>query len=155
MTAQITARVQSSPLDLAAMTELPRRHGAQVVFLGVVRDHNHGRAVTSMSYDAFEPLAERILAEIAHEASAGVTDVLVVHRIGRLTVGEASVLVVTSAPHRAEAYQASRHVIEEIKKRVPIWKQETYADGESAWLSGHALCGHSDRNPAPTESHPT
>lgn len=146
---KIVARVQSATLDLGTLSDLPNRHGAQVIFLGVVRDHNHGRKVASMSYDAFEPLAERVLAEIAHEASAGVADVLVVHRTGRLKVGEASVLVVTSSPHRAEAYEASRHVIEEIKKRVPIWKQETYLDGESEWLAGHALCAHEPTREAP------
>ncbi len=139
---KISVRLQSAPLDLSLAASLPSSHGAQVIFLGVVRDLNRGRPVVSVSYDAFEPLAERALTQIAEEASAGEVDVFVAHRTGLVPVGQASVLVVTSSPHRAEAYRASRHVIEEIKKRVPIWKQETYLDGESEWLAGHSLCGH-------------
>jgi adenylyltransferase/sulfurtransferase len=123
-------------------------HGAQTVFTGVVRENNHGRKVVSVSYDAFIPLAEATLREIVSEARKKWGEALlfkVVHRTGCLEVGEVSVLIAVSSPHRDEAYQASRYVIEQIKVRAPIWKKETYTDGESEWLKGHALCSHTDR----------
>lgn len=113
-------------------------HGAALLFLGVVRDHADGRPVTGMRYDAYEDMASSILAEIAREAEAiaGGGSVAVVHRIGDLDVGDVSVAVAVSSPHRAEAYAASRHVIEEIKRRLPVWKKERYADGAQEWVPG-------------------
>jgi molybdopterin synthase catalytic subunit len=116
--------------------------GAQVLFLGKVRATNAGKRVLAVSYDAFGPLAERTLGEICREAEAkcpGLT-ARVWHRIGRLEVGEISVAIVVSSPHRREAYEASRSMIDEIKHRAPIWKKEHYEDGETEWLQGHALC---------------
>ncbi len=126
-------------------------HGAQTFFLGVVRDHNFGKRVVAVSYDAFAPLAEKTLRDICLEArgkwGAGLR-FAVVHRTGRLGVGEASVAVAVGSPHRAESYEASRYVIEELKVRVPIWKKEHYENGETEWLRGHALCrGHSCGRP--------
>ncbi|MEK6706725.1 MAG: molybdenum cofactor biosynthesis protein MoaE [Bdellovibrionota bacterium] len=118
-------------------------HGAEVLFLGVVRDHNAGKDVKSVLYDAFIPLAKNILLEIATEARARFGQDLclaVLHRIGELKVGEISVAICVSSPHRDEAYKASRYVIEEIKIRAPIWKKEFYIDGDSGWVRGHALC---------------
>ena len=99
--------------------------GAGLLFLGVVRDHNEGRSVGGVSYDAYEEMAEGILSEIAHEAARllGNDRVAVVHRRGDLTVGDVSVAIAVSSPHRAESYEASRYIIEEIKKRVPVWKK--------------------------------
>ena len=143
----IHARVGPEPLDAAAVAGRlsDSSHGAQVLFVGVVRDENRGRKVRSVSYDAFEPLAEKTLRDICLEAGAkwgaGLRFVAV-HRTGRLTLGEASVIVGVGSPHRVEAYEASRYVIEKLKLRVPIWKMEEYVDGETEWLRGHALCAH-------------
>jgi molybdopterin synthase catalytic subunit len=85
-------------------------------------------------------MAEAKLAEIAAEARErwGTGEIAVVHRVGRLEVGEASVAIVVASPHRAEAYEASRYVIEELKRRVPVWKREGYVDGDSEWVPGFA-----------------
>ena len=117
-------------------------HGAEILFLGVVRDINLGRAVTAVAYDAFAPLAEKILETIADEAKAkwGDLQIAIFHRTGKLAVGEVSLAIAVSSRHRDESYLASRYVIEEIKARAPIWKKEFYTDGESEWLKGHALC---------------
>lgn len=112
--------------------------GAVVAFLGIVRDHNDGRRVVGMHYDAYiemaEPVLEAILAEAA--ARAGSERIAAVHRIGELGIGEASVAIAVSAPHRGEAFDACRYVIEEIKRRLPVWKEERYADGVARWLEG-------------------
>lgn len=115
-------------------------HGAQALFVGVVRDHHQGRGVCAVSYEAFRPLAEKVLSRIAGEADEkwGVR-VAAAHRLGRLDVGEASLAVAVGSPHRAEAFEACRWVVEEIKARLPVWKKEHYADGKSAWLEGCAL----------------
>lgn len=112
--------------------------GAVLLFLGIVRDHNEGRPVTGVQYEAYAEMAERVLREIAQEASErlGTRRIVVVHRTGELVVGEASVAIAVSSPHRAEAYDASRYVIEEIKRRLPVWKQEQYVDGDIRWLDG-------------------
>lgn len=134
-----------NPEPIEAWIEDPA-HGAAIVFSGKVRNHNLGRTVEGVSYDAFEPLAVRTLREICREAHSrreerGALRIAVVHRLGRLQVGEISVVVAVSSPHRSEAYEASRYIIEELKERVPIWKKEHYIDGDSDWLQGHALCG--------------
>lgn len=112
--------------------------GAVLLFLGTVRDHADGRGVRGMRYDAYEDMAAGVLAAIAQEAAdrLGTDRVAVVHRVGALAVGEVSVAIAVSSPHRADAYDASRHVIEEIKKRLPVWKKEQYADGEASWVEG-------------------
>ena len=112
--------------------------GAIVLFLGVVRNHAEGRSVKGMRYDAYEEMAGEVLRCIAEEASArlGTDRVAVVHRVGELSVGDVSVAIAVSSPHRAEAYEASRYVIEEIKKRLPIWKKERYLEGDEAWVEG-------------------
>ena len=130
------------PLDvpalLAAVAEPGR--GGNDVFVGTVRDSHDGRAVLAVTYEAFEPLAVKVLAAIAAEAEARHgAKVAAAHRLGRLKVGEASVAIAAGSPHRAEAFAACRDVIEEIKKRLPVWKQEHYVDGDSAWLAGCAL----------------
>lgn len=113
-------------------------HGAALLFVGVVRDHADGRAVTGMRYDAYVDMAQPELESIAREAAArlGTDKLFVVHRIGELDIGEVSVAIAASSPHRAESFDATRYVIEEIKKRVPIWKKEHYADGADEWVAG-------------------
>jgi molybdopterin synthase catalytic subunit len=112
--------------------------GAVVLFLGVVRDHADGRAVTGMTYEAYRAMAESVLGDIARTAAArlGTDRLAVVHRIGELAVGEVSVAIAASSPHRAQAFDASRQVIEDIKRRLPVWKRERYADGAASWVAG-------------------
>ncbi len=114
-------------------------NGATALFVGVVRDEGRGGRVVSMTYDAYAPMANRVLAAIVADAAAaarGALSVAVEHRVGTLAVGEASVAIAVGAPHRAEAFDACRRVIEEIKTRLPVWKQEHYDDGTSRWLDG-------------------
>jgi molybdopterin synthase catalytic subunit len=113
--------------------------GAVVLFLGTVRNQNEGRSVEGMEYEAYEEMASEVLSTIAVEAAAalGTDRVAVVHRVGSLSVGEVSVGIAVSSPHRAQAYDASRYVIEEIKQRLPVWKREHYTDGERSWVRGH------------------
>ena len=138
------ARLTRDPLDPAALLAEARRggDGGLTVFVGVVRDHNEGRAVTEMEYEAYEPMAEREMERIEADLGLRFPEVrlLMRHRIGRLRVGEVAVVVVASAPHREEAFAACRAGIEEIKARVPVWKREWGPDG-SVWVdpgeSGH------------------
>jgi molybdopterin synthase catalytic subunit len=133
-------RITRERIDPAALLEecATDEDGAALLFVGVVRNHNEGRAVGHLTYDAYEEMAARVLEAIVGEAEArwGIGRVAVVHRIGRLEIGEASVAIAVAAPHRGEAYEASRYIIEELKKRVPIWKREGYVDGEAEWLGG-------------------
>jgi molybdopterin synthase catalytic subunit len=124
--------------------------GATLLFLGVVRDHNEGQKVVGIHYDAYTAMAEGVLAEIAREAAERLhTDrIAVVHRIGELRVGEASVAIAVSSPHRAEVFDAARYIIEEIKRRLPVWKEERYSEGEARWLDGEiptVASGHAAR----------
>jgi len=140
-------RVGPEPLDAAEVLGRlsDATHGAQLLFAGVVRNDNLGRKVVAVSYDAFEPLAEKTLRDICLEARAKwglVLRLVVVHRTGRLKVGEASVIVAIGSGHRIEAYEASRYVLEQLKVRVPIWKKEHYENGDSEWLRGHELGAH-------------
>lgn len=110
--------------------------GAVVLFVGSVREVNDGRAVTGIEYSAYREMAERELAAIMVETDtrfAGVR-IAVEHRLGSLGLGEASIVIAAAHAHRALAYDASRHVIEETKRRVPIWKREHYADGAREWV---------------------
>ena len=134
------ARVTAEPIDPAALLgdALSPDDGAALLFWGVVRNENDGRAVSSLEYQAYGQMAEREMLRIADEARArfGTGAIHVVHRIGLLRVGEASVAIAVASPHRAEAYDASRYVIEELKRRVPVWKREGYVDGETEWVPG-------------------
>ena len=136
----IFAEVSSDPIDTAAL--LARvgsdEDGAALLFIGVVRDHAEGRKVTGMRYDVYAEMATEVLREIALEASIplGTNRIAVAHRFGELKIGEISVGIAVSSPHRAETYEASRFVIEEIKKRLPVWKKEHYVDGVSEWVEG-------------------
>jgi molybdopterin synthase catalytic subunit len=134
------ARVTADPIDPAQMLggALSPEDGAALLFWGVVRNENDGRGVSSLEYSAYAEMAEREMLRIADEARArfGTGAIHVVHRIGLLPVGEASVAIAVASPHRAEAYDASRYVIEELKRRVPVWKREGYVDGETEWVPG-------------------
>ena len=110
--------------------------GAVTLFLGTVRDVNDGRAVAGIEYSAYEPMAVKEMERIAEEVNArfGVSRFIVVHRIGELALGEASVAIVAAHAHRQSALDASRYAIEELKKRVPVWKREQYVDGTREWI---------------------
>jgi len=138
------------PIDVAAMLAKVAGHanGATVLFVGTVRDMNDGRPVSGMEYTAYRAMAERELADIAREAHDrfATDDIAIEHRLGTLDLGDASVAIAVAHPHRGAAYDASRYIIEELKKRVPIWKLEHYVDGTREWVAAGA------RRPAPDAS---
>ena len=132
-------RIHDEPIDAR---ELIRRveadaAGAVLTFAGVVRETNRGRRVIAIDYHAYRPMAEREARRIEDEVRArwqGVA-VFIAHRVGRLEIGEMSVLIAVSSAHRAEGFEALRWAIDTLKERLPIWKREVYIDGES-WLEG-------------------
>ena len=119
--------------ELAAAVQ-DRAAGAVVTFEGVVRDHDRGREVTAIAYSA-HPSADEVIARIAREAAEwpGLRAVAVVHRIGDLGVGETALGVAVSADHRAPAFEAVRDIVEEVKKRLPVWTHQLFADGTREW----------------------
>ena len=125
-------------LDPAALLAECARdaNGAGILFVGTVRDVNDDRAVTGIEYAAYTAMAERELASIVRETAErfGTEDVVIEHRVGTLTIGEASVVIACAHPRRASAFEAARFAIEELKRRVPIWKREHYADGAREWV---------------------
>jgi molybdopterin synthase catalytic subunit len=110
--------------------------GAVVTFMGTVRDLTDGKVTAALDYEAHPALAEKALAEIEAEARRRwpVGDIAVVHRLGHLDIGEVSVAVAVSCPHRAQAFEACRYVIERLKEFVPIWKKENWANGTADWV---------------------
>jgi molybdopterin synthase catalytic subunit len=113
--------------------------GAVALFLGTVRDNSEAGRVLRIEYEAYEPMAEKRLAEAERDVRRrwpATTGVKILHRLGSLRVGEVSVAVAVSSPHRAEAFEACRHAIETIKHEVPIWKRETLGDGSEVWVEG-------------------
>jgi len=130
--------------NLGAAMKDPRA-GAFVSFEGWVRNRNDGREVLFLEYECYEALALKEGARIVAEAMErfDVTGLQCIHRTGRLDIGELAVWVGVTAEHRGEAFAACRYVIDEIKHRVPIWKRETYAHGESEWVGCHGCAAHS------------
>ncbi len=134
-------------------------HGAADLFIGTVRNVNLGKAVKGVSYDVFDELTLNVFRDLANESRQRWGDKLniyIEHYKGRLDILGVSILIAVSSPHRDESFKACRFIIEEIKHRAPIWKQEHYIDGDSDWVQGHALCSHGpvsyDDEPIP-ESH--
>jgi molybdopterin synthase catalytic subunit len=131
--------VSSAPLDPGALVALVDKNGdgAVVTFAGLVRDHNQGRQVQFLEYEAYEPLAIRALQRIVDEARElwPGARVAVHHRLGRLEIGEASIVIAAASPHRADAFAVCRYTIERVKQIVPIWKREHF-DGGDVWLEG-------------------
>jgi MoaE-MoaD fusion protein len=129
--------VQSEALDPRLPESLVAHPGAGAIatFIGTVRDHGRGRAVTHLEYEAYAPAAELTMAQIGDEIRErwGIDHVAITHRVGSLAVGEASVVISVASAHRDAAFEACRYAIERIKEIVPIWKKEHYADG-AAWL---------------------
>jgi molybdopterin synthase catalytic subunit len=130
-------RLVHEPIDLAALAVTAPADGALCLFVGVVRNENQGRNVIRLEYEAYEEMALPLMEEIAEETARRhpVSAVRLVHRLGRLEIGEASVAVAAASPHRGEAFAACRFAIDALKAKVPIWKKEHYADG-TAWLEG-------------------
>lgn len=125
------------PLDLGSLVAQvsSARRGGIATFLGVVRDHHDGQAVRELEYSAYEPMAESVAGEIVAETQQRwPVTVALGHRLGRLALGDAAVAIAVAGDHRDEAFAACRHVIEEVKRRLPIWKRERYADGTEAWV---------------------
>jgi MoaE-MoaD fusion protein len=133
------ARLTREPIDGAWLAAEVKQgeDGALVVFDGIVRNNTRGRKTLYLDYEAYEEMALKQMEQLAAEARAqfGVREVRVVHRLGRLMVGETSVLIVVASTHRGQAFEACRWVIDTLKKQVPIWKKETFADGV-VWADG-------------------
>ena len=134
--------ITRDPLDGEAVRELERRvshpgAGGIVTFQGVVRDNARGKRIRYLEYDTYAEMAEAEMAKIAAEVERrwGTDRVALVHRIGRLEIGEVSVVVAVACPHRAEAFEACRYAIDTLKATVPIWKKEVAEDGEE-WVEG-------------------
>ena len=132
--------ITDKPLDPAPLVAAVRRDesGAVALFYGVVRNENLGRSVQYLEYDAYPEMAIKKMKEVAGEVTAKfpVTGVGVLHRIGRLEIGETSLLVAVSSAHRAVAFEACHYAVDRIKQIVPIWKKEVWEDG-SEWIEGH------------------
>ncbi len=132
-------RISDKPIDSTALkaTLLNRRAGACVEFEGWVRDMNEGQAVATLEYEAFTALAEKEGEKILEEARSrfSVLNAAGVHRVGRLDLGDLAVWVGVVAEHRGAAFEACRYIIDEAKARLPIWKKEHYARGETAWIN--------------------
>ncbi|WP_233842120.1 molybdenum cofactor biosynthesis protein MoaE [Dyella sp. 2HG41-7] len=147
MTDLYTAVVDISEAALDPATALDfvsdPRFGGIDIFIGKVREHNLGRIVTGISYDLFEPLALRTFEAIDARARAeigGPMKLYIAHAKGDLRIGDVAVIVAAGTPHRDEAFRACRLAIEAVKHEAPIWKQEHYIDGDSAWSEGCSLC---------------
>jgi MoaE-MoaD fusion protein len=137
------APLVDGPIDTGAVVEAvssPTR-GAVLLFLGTVRNHHRGRAVERLTYSAYRSMAEERLLRIVREIEAEGDDLAlaIVHRLGEVPAGEASVAIAAASPHRAAAYEASRRALERLKREVPIWKRERYAGGEEAWREEESL----------------
>lgn len=130
--------VTTAPLDLAAheAAVADRRAGAVVSFQGVVRDHDHGRAVTRLEYEG-HPSAADVLRAVAAEIAAdpAVYAVAVSHRLGPLAIGDAALVAAVSTAHRAEAFAACARLVDEVKARLPVWKRQLFADGTEEWVN--------------------
>ncbi|HEY1380205.1 MAG TPA: molybdenum cofactor biosynthesis protein MoaE [Gemmataceae bacterium] len=131
-------RLTREPIDHQALTEQVRAPhcGAVVTFLGTVRDLTGDKVTVALDYEAYPGMAEKKLAEIEADVRDRwpVGEIAMVHRLGHMDVGEVSVAVAVSCPHRADAFAACRHAIDRLKELVPIWKKEHWADGSTEWV---------------------
>ena len=132
--------ITSKPLNPQEVTDLVRRdsNGAVVTFLGTTRDFSEGRDVLNLEYEAYQPMAENMLREIAQEVLDrwGIEDMAIAHRVGKLEVGEISLVVALASPHRKDAFEASVYAMDRVKAVVPIWKKEVFQGGEG-WVGRH------------------
>ena len=133
--------LSAAPLDPDALVRAVRSdtHGAVVTFLGTTRETSPGdpRPVVALEYEAYESMAIAVMEEIAAETRErfGPLGIAMVHRTGRVNLGEPSVAVVVAAPHRGRAFEACRYAIDALKSRVAVWKREIYRDGDAAWIA--------------------
>jgi len=131
-------RLTREPIDYAALAEAVRRPscGAVALFLGTVRDLTGDQVTVALDYEAYPEMAEKTLAQVEQETRERwpVGELCLVHRLGHLDVGEVSVAVAVSCPHRAEAFEACRYAIDRLKQIVPVWKKENWADGRTEWV---------------------
>lgn len=142
--------ITSEPIDLAGLlaTSHHPQAGAVVLFSGDVRDNNLSKNVSYLEYEAQETIASKLISEILEEAKQKwkLNIAIAQHRIGKVEVSEAAVVVITATPHRREAYEANRHIIDRIKHEVPIWKCEYFTDGTKLW-GGNCNCHEITGNP--------
>ncbi|GAA1343686.1 molybdenum cofactor biosynthesis protein MoaE [Saccharothrix algeriensis] len=139
MTGVLRATVSDEPLSVAEHAELvdDPAAGAVVTFAGVVRDHDHGRSVRELEYVG-HPSAAEVVAEVAGDVAgrfAGVRAVAVSHRVGRLGIGDVALACAVSAEHRAEAFAVCSELVDEVKRRLPVWKRQVFADGSDEWVN--------------------
>jgi molybdopterin synthase catalytic subunit len=136
----ITVALQQDPIDITRMmSEIGcNSDGAVVSFIGRVRNNAEGKPVLYLEYEAYGEMARKEIQATVQEASDrwSLSSCTVVHRYGRVEVGEASIIIAASSPHRKEAFQAVQFIIDTVKKKVPIWKKEFYSDG-SSWINGN------------------
>jgi molybdopterin synthase catalytic subunit len=132
-------KVTREPLNVQEIHNFVKRHtdGAVVTFDGIVRNNFDDRAVRYLEYEAYAEMAERQMAEIGAEARGkfSIGEVAIVHRLGRLEIGESSIVVAVAAPHRQAAFEACAYVMDRVKEQVPVWKKEFFADGEDHWVN--------------------
>lgn len=132
------ASIVRQAIDIEKLTSEVASHsyGATAIFTGTVRSLNDGREVTGIEYSAYDEMAEREMSVILDEAAArfGIGSAVVEHRVGVLAVGDASIAVVVAHPHRGPALEALRYIVDETKRRAPVWKLEHYADGSREWV---------------------
>lgn len=142
--AQIFTGLSETPLSIDAAADFVNgeKNGALNMFIGKVRNHNLGREVLGVSYDAFAPMVKAVFDDICVEAIEKFDNEMrcyLTHFKGRLEIGGISVVIAVGSAHREPSFQACRYIIEELKKRAPIWKKEHYSDGDDEWLGGHIL----------------
>ncbi len=144
--------VTSEPLDPQRLMDFVRKDesGAVVLFYGVVRNVNEGRRVQYLEYDAYRGMAIKKMREVAEEVRARwpITEIGMIHRMGRLEVGEAALMVAVSSPHRREAFEACQQAVDRVKEIVPVWKKEVGEGGE-IWVEGHAVSPPEAAAPSP------
>ena len=138
-------KIVEGPIDEMALEDAVRTDadGAVIVFRGVARKFSRGREVVHLEYEAYPEMAEKVMAEIGDEMRTRfpISGVAIVHRTGVLEIGQASVVIAVSAPHRGEAFAASQYAIDRLKQVVPIWKKEVWSDG-SQWIGWENQSGH-------------
>jgi molybdopterin synthase catalytic subunit len=144
--------ITREPIDYTALTEQARSPlaGAVILFLGTVRELTGDRRTVALDYEAYPGMAEKLLEQVEAEARARwpITNAALVHRLGHLELGEISVAVAVSCPHRDQAFEAGRFMIDTLKERVPIWKKENWADGSTEWVHPGVEAGGQPSEPA-------
>jgi molybdopterin synthase catalytic subunit len=132
-------KVTLEPLSVQQLNDLVKRptDGAVVTFDGIVRNNFNGRAVRFLEYEAYAEMAERKMAEIGAEVRRkfAIGEIAIVHRLGRLEIGESSIVVAVAAPHRQAAFEACAYAMDRVKEEVPVWKKEFFSDGEDHWVN--------------------